>query len=127
MKPLRFGLALFSVALFSVAFISACGDKREPAAQGPAGAAPAAAPVPASSDLGRIRYAGVCLSCHGPKAEGQGPFPKLAGKSAEELADTLKDYRAGKTRGPQSATMFPFAQVLRDDEIEALARYISSL
>lgn len=122
MKPLRFVLALFSVAL-----IAACGDKREPVAQAPAGAAAAAAPVPASSDLGRIRYAGVCLSCHGPKAEGQGPFPRLLGKSTGELASTLKDYRAGKTRGPQSATMFPFAQALRDDEIEALARYISSL
>lgn len=122
MKPRRLGLVLLSVV-----FISACGDKLEPAAQAPASAAPAAAPVAASTDLGRIRYAGVCLSCHGPKAEGQGPFPKLAGKSAEELAASLKDYRAGKTRGPQSATMFPFAQALRDDEIEALARYISSL
>lgn len=117
MKPHRLGLALLCVV-----FISACGEKREPAVQ-----APAAAPVAASTDLGRIRYAGVCLSCHGPKAEGQGPFPKLAGKSAGELAATLKEYRAGKTRGPQSATMFPFAQALRDDEIEALARYISSL
>ncbi len=122
MKPLRFGLALLCLAS-----ISACGDRQEPAARDPASAAPATAPVPASSDLGRIRYAGVCLSCHGPKGQGQGPFPKLAGKSAGELAATLRDYRAGKVRGPQSASMIPFAQALRDDEIEALARYISSL
>jgi cytochrome c553 len=54
-------------------------------------------------------------------------FPKLAGQSAEMLATKLRDYRAGKTLGEQSAMMIPTAQALSDADIDAMASYIASL
>jgi cytochrome c553 len=128
--------------LFALTALTACGDKQQPIKlEAPATPMPESSPAvpraPASSkpthdvgaaiDTGKLKYATVCLGCHGPTAQGQGPFPKLAGKPAAELAAKLMDYRAGKTAGPQSATMRPFAQALTDAEIDALAGYLSTL
>lgn len=77
--------------------------------------------------MGRLKYAGICLGCHGKDGQGQGPFPRLAGRPAPELAALLKDYRAGRVRSPQSDIMKPFADPLTDAEIEALAGYLSRL
>ncbi len=126
--------------------LSACGDKPEPAApapvaapatvQGPGDASPAVAapsgPAAAgdqapAANFGKLKYAGNCLGCHGHAGKGQGVFPRLAGLPAAELAAKLKDYRAGKTLGPQSATMMPFAKALTDAEIDALAGYLAGL
>jgi cytochrome c len=129
----------FAIALASLTNLTACGDRQPPIkAVAPAGqvAAPttsAAAPVtttspaPTSIDNGKLKYATVCLGCHGQNGKGQGPFPRLAGKPAAELAAKLKDYRAGKQFGPQSATMLPFAKTLTDAEIDLLAGYLSTL
>lgn len=68
-----------------------------------------------------------CAACHGTMAQGQGAFPKLAGRSADELAGLLNDYKAGKTKGPQSAIMMPIAAKLSADEIKTLAGYLSEL
>lgn len=38
----------------------------------------------------------------------------------------LKEYRAGKVRGPASETMKPFAEPLTDTEIDVLAAYLST-
>lgn len=120
--------------LLSLSLLFGCGGKSEPdkVAQAPADA-PAAAPSqiqpPASAapaaDKGRLKYVAVCQGCHGRDGQGQGPFPKLAGKPAAELAAMLVDYRAGKTRGPQTATMMPFAKPLTDEEIEAISNYLA--
>ena len=104
-----------------------------PPAQVPAAAAPVEQPVagvPAAApvvDKGRLKYVGVCQGCHGRAGEGMGPFPKLTGKPAAEVAAMLKDYRAGKTRGPQTATMMPFAKALSDEEIDAISNYLANL
>lgn len=84
------------------------------------------APSDAEPDVGRLKYAANCLSCHGASGQGMGPFPKLAGQSAEQIAGTLRDYRAGKTVGAQTATMVPFAKALSEAEVDAVARYIAS-
>jgi len=125
--------------------LSACGDNPEPAsmtpqasaiAQPPAEAAPTVSDPPGQAaaganapalNIGKIKYASNCLGCHGRDGAGQGVFPKLAGKPAAELAARLRDYRAGKTVGPQSATMTPFAKALTDAEIDALAGYLAGL
>ncbi|MEW5789717.1 MAG: c-type cytochrome [Pseudomonadota bacterium] len=124
--------ALKTAAPLLFLLLAACGGQEEstrtsgqlpavnPAAMGPA------TPTPPAADPGRLKYAGVCLGCHGPDAKGQGPFPKLTGKPAAELAAMLQDYRAGKPRGPQSDTMMPFAKPLTDEEIQALANYLAS-
>jgi cytochrome c553 len=125
--------------------LSACGDKPEPAtmkppapatAQPPGQASPSVSdpPIPTTAGdqppalrIGKLKYAGNCLGCHGREGAGQGVFPKLAGKPAAELAAKLRDYRAGKTVGSQSATMMPFAKALTDVEIDALAAYLAGL
>lgn len=73
------------------------------------------------------QYRSSCAACHGAMAQGQGAFPKLAGRSADELASLLNDYKAGKTKGPQSAMMMPIAAKLSADEIKALAVYLAEL
>lgn len=125
----------FLLAALSLSLLLGCGEKPEPAKiAGAEAKAPAAAPAshPADGtaprlDPGKLKYSAICLGCHGPDGRGQGPFPKLAGRPGAELGAMLKDYRAGKTLGPQSATMFPFAKILSDAEIESIAGYLSAL
>ncbi len=116
-------------ALIAMTTLVACGDKAEvtpPASQ-------ASAPKPVTYDAapvvnpGKLKYVAVCQGCHGSTGGGQGPFPKLAGKPAEELIAKLNDYRAGKEVGPQSSTMMPFAKALTDTEIESISAYLAAL
>lgn len=125
------------LTLLALATLAACG-KEEPQApaeqapapivEAPAPALPETAPViDAAQERGRIKYGGTCSGCHGRNGEGMGIFPKLAGQSAEILAAKLRDYRAGKHRGEQTAIMAPNAQNLSDEDIDALAAYIAGL
>lgn len=82
--------------------------------------------VPAVFDAA-AKYKSTCAACHGMTAQGLGAFPKLAGRSADELASLLNDYKAGKNKGPQSAMMLPIAAKLSADEIKALAGYVADL
>ncbi|HJM59807.1 MAG TPA: c-type cytochrome [SAR86 cluster bacterium] len=68
----------------------------------------------------------MCSSCHGPSGEG-GVGPKLQGESAEEIRSDLKDYKAGKVKGPLSSLMFPMVSDLTEADIDALAKYIETL
>lgn len=115
--------------------LAACGKKEE-AAQPAAPAmepAPAAAPAPAPEAAAPAamdpvaQYTSQCASCHGPAGQGQGAFPKLAGQTADAIKAKLADYKAGKQVGAQSALMYPIAQKLSDQEIDALATHIATL
>jgi cytochrome c553 len=123
------------LTVLTLSLLFGCGEKSEPAkvaeSAAPAGpVAPAAAPpvdnAAPAMNIGKLKYAGICLGCHGRDGQGQGPFPKLAGRPAADLATMLKDYRAGKTRGSQSATMMPFAKSLTDAEIDAITGYLAA-
>jgi cytochrome c553 len=124
---MRSALLAFIVAITS---LTACGDKADVA---PAAVPEVSAPKPVTYDAapvvnpGKLKYVAVCQGCHGRDAAGQGPFPRLAGKPAQELAARLKDYRAGKQVGPQSSTMMPFAKALTDTEIDSIAEYLATL
>lgn len=125
------------LSLVALATLAACG-KEEPAAPAEQAAAPvveapaapampAAAPAAANANMehGRLKYGGICAGCHGKNGEGQGIFPKVAGQSAEVLAAKLRDYKAGKQMGEQTAMMAPNAQNLSEEDIDALAAYMA--
>lgn len=66
-----------------------------------------------------------CAACHGPAGEGIAPlYPRLSGQYAEYVALALRQYASGER---QADAMTGIAAKLSDEEIEALASYISGL
>jgi cytochrome c553 len=67
-----------------------------------------------------------CAACHGPRAEGEGPNPRLAGQlypyTVKELTNWSKERRSDS-----SVVMEPIARALTQSQITALAAYFSSL
>ncbi|NWG86785.1 MAG: c-type cytochrome [Hydrogenophilaceae bacterium] len=99
-----------------------------PAAPAPAAAAPKATTASAADlSAGRAKYNTMCAGCHGPKAEGIATYPKLAGQTADSLADKLAKYRAGEKIGPMSGTMMPIARMLTEAEVKQVSAYLASL
>jgi len=75
-----------------------------------------------------------CMACHGPNGAGNPPanFPAVGGQNAAYVVKALKDFRAGKTRAfdakdDAGKTMRDVAKRMSDDEMEAVAHYISGL
>lgn len=73
-----------------------------------------------------------CIACHGPDAKKVAPGSKggvtIAGMAKDELIKELKGYRAKTAdNGGAKAIMYGQAANLSDDDIEALADYISKL
>jgi cytochrome c553 len=69
-----------------------------------------------------------CASCHGdagnkPIADN---YPKIGGQNKTYLLDKLKAYKAGEVKGGQAAVMTPMAAMLNDEEMEAVATYLST-
>ncbi|MDR3414819.1 MAG: c-type cytochrome [Nevskia sp.] len=71
-----------------------------------------------------------CSACHGPTGAGNaaGQFPRIAGQNAGYSANQLKSYKSGE-RGAQGKgqMMAAIASKLSDQEIQALASYVSGL
>jgi len=70
-----------------------------------------------------------CTSCHGQKAEkaALGKSQIIAGWEVEKIKDALHGYQNGNYGGAMKALMQAQAKTLDDQEIDALAEYISSL
>ena len=68
--------------------------------------------------------AAVCAGCHGANGEGKAPNPALTGKSEDELAQAMKDYKSGKRT---NAVMKTFASPLSDQDIANVSAYYASL
>ncbi len=69
-----------------------------------------------------------CSTCHGIAGEGKGNlFPRIGGQHLYYLDKTLKDFRSGERTSDRSGMMAPLTMTLTDEEIKALASYISSL
>jgi len=98
---------------------------------------PAPQPIPPDGpvDEGRSIYmngilsAGVaaCVSCHGAKAAGTGIFPRLAGQTPQYLLAQLRYFRAAVRNDTSAEIMKPVAQHLTDEQMDAVAKYLSSL
>ncbi len=67
-----------------------------------------------------------CAACHGADGNsGANPlWPKLAGQHPEYIAKQLHDFKANQRK---DATMAPMAAPLKDQDIDDLAAYFSSL
>jgi cytochrome c553 len=73
---------------------------------------------------GKRLAGGMCFGCHGVKAQGMGNTPRLAGQQPKYLVKQLRDF---KNRTRKNARMGAIASGFSDDEIKALAEYMSSL
>lgn len=74
---------------------------------------------------GKAKAQGVCQTCHG--LDGVATIPmaaNLSGQQKEYLIAQLEAYRAGKRRHEQ---MNIVAKMLKDDDIENLAEWYSSI
>lgn len=92
-------------------------------------------------DRGQLIYRGgilerqvpACITCHGPSGAGNGPaeFPRLSGQHAVYVALQLKTFRENyephKSHARQNPMMSAIAAKLTDEEIEAVAQYVSGL
>jgi cbb3-type cytochrome c oxidase subunit III len=67
-----------------------------------------------------------CASCHQPGYKGLKEFPRLARQKQPYLVKQLKEFRDG-VRTNDNGVMAPTAKNLSDEQIEALAHYLSSL
>jgi len=73
---------------------------------------------------GKRLASGMCFGCHGMNAVGMGVTPRLAGQQPKYLVKQLRDFK-NKTR--KNPMMGSIASGFSDDEIKALAEYMSSL
>lgn len=94
---------------------------------------------PALVDRGQRIYRGgipergiaACIACHGPSGSGNplAGYPRLSHQHAPYLSATLRAYRSGDRRSDTALNqvMRNVAELLLDDEIEALASYMQGL
>ena len=69
-----------------------------------------------------------CLLCHGTNAEGNDrDIPALAGQRAAYFQKTMKEYKNGTRHNDIYSRMRFIAEVLTDDEINALAQYFAEM
>ncbi len=71
-----------------------------------------------------------CWSCHGKDAKTplkNMPYPKLAGQNASYAEQQMKDIKSGARSNGQSAAMKGVMGLVNDEEIKALADYLSKL
>lgn len=79
-------------------------------------------------DISRMTIA--CVNCHGVRGKGLTPntsaFPVLGGQQKEYIHRQLMNFRAGIRTNSPNNIMNRITQKLTDDEIEALAEYVSA-
>lgn len=69
-----------------------------------------------------------CAACHGPTGAGIAPhYPRISGQYAEYTASSLREYASGAREGGAGGAMNDIAAKLSEEQINALAAYISGL
>ena len=80
---------------------------------------------PAMIEQGKkIAFEAQCVACHQPSFKGLNEFPRVSRQKYPYIVKQLKDFRDG-TR--VSDVMGPTVKALTDEQIEALAQYLTSL
>ncbi len=77
------------------------------------------------------RNIAACIACHGPRGHGNplAGYPRISHQHADYLATTLRDYQSGARRSDArlNQMMRNVAELLLDEEIDALANYMQGL
>jgi cytochrome c len=70
-----------------------------------------------------------CWSCHGKDAKKTltPAYPKLAGQNAAYAEAQMKDIKSGARNNGQTAAMKGVMGLVNDEEIKAIAQYLSTL
>lgn len=69
-----------------------------------------------------------CASCHGPAGSGiPVQFPRLAGQHSKYVLSQLKNFRSGDRANDGGKMMQVIARKMTDQEMKAVAEYISGL
>ena len=70
-----------------------------------------------------------CFSCHGKDAKTPilPIYPKLAGQNAGYAAQQMKDIKSGARANGQTAAMKGVMHLVSDEEIDAIAQWLSTL
>lgn len=70
-----------------------------------------------------------CTGCHGPGGNGNpgALFPQVNGQYAEYIETTLRDFKAGNRANDLNGMMQTISKRLQEDELKAVAAYISTL
>jgi cytochrome c553 len=70
-----------------------------------------------------------CAACHSPNGAGNPPaaFPALSGQNAAYVVEQLKAFRSGTRSNDLNHMMRDIAAKMSDQEMEAVANYISGL
>jgi mono/diheme cytochrome c family protein len=112
---------------------------RAPEAPAPPAAAPSAAAATApDAARGKLHFENYCVSCHGPRGEGDGPVaqaldPKparlgdrayMSTRNDETLFQVIKNGGASVGRSPMMA---PWSGSLSDEQIRDVIAYVRSL
>jgi len=92
-------------------------------------AAVVAAPAVAAPDGAALYQEKTCWSCHGKdgKKTLTPAFPKVAGQNAAYAEQQMKDIKSGARANGQAAAMKGVMELVNDEEIKALADYLSKL
>lgn len=88
-----------------------------------------ATPAVAAMDGAALYKDKTCNACHGPA--GNKPlmpnYPKIAGQNAAYIEAQMKDIKSGARNNGQTAAMKGVMHLVNDEEIKALADYLSKL
>ncbi len=83
----------------------------------------------AAPDGAALYKAKTCTACHGK--DGKSPvmanYPKIAGQNKAYIIQQMKDIKSGARSNGNSAAMKGIMHLVSDEEIEALADYVSKL
>ncbi len=69
-----------------------------------------------------------CISCHGADAKTpiMPTYPKLAGQNAEYLLNQMKDIKSGARNNGQTAAMKAIIGLVSEEEMKAIAQWLSA-
>ncbi len=92
-------------------------------------AALVAAPAIAAPDGAKLFAEKTCNACHGAKADKplMPNYPKLAGQNADYALQQMQDIKSGARNNGQTAAMKGVMHLVNDEEMKAIAEYLSKL